>query len=151
VARKITISMGADHGGFILKEELKKYLKEKGYRIKDVGTNSVESCDYPLFGYEAARAVSARRADRGIVICKTGFGMAIIANKVKGIRCAVCDSAPQAKSARRHNSCNVLALAAKRVKRAAAKKIVDAFLSEEADIGRHRRRVNQIINLERKQ
>jgi len=150
MVRKPVIAIGADHGGFILKEEVKKYLKEKEYSIKDFGTNSIESCDYPLIGYKVAKAVSKKKARYGIAICKTGFGMAIIANKVKGVRSAVCDTPKEAESARRHNDCNVLSLASKRVKLEAAKKTINVFLKTGGESGRHLRRVKQIISLERK-
>lgn len=148
MAGRLTIAIGADHGGYILKEELKKYLAGKKYVVKDFGTNSIDSCDYPLVGYEVAKAVSRKKADFGIAICKTGFGMAIVANKVKGIRSAVCDSPDEAMSARLHNDCNVLSLAAKRVKLDAAEKIVDLFLSTGNEGGRHKKRVMEITEVE---
>ncbi len=149
MAGKLTIALGADHGGFLLKEKLKEYLLNKGYKIKDFGTTSMKSCDYPLIGYKIAESVSKRRSDYGIAICKTGFGMAIIANKLKNVRSAVCDTPRQAKSARQHNDCNVLSLAAKRVNAVRTRRIVDTFLTTAAEGGRHRRRVRQIVRLER--
>lgn len=150
MAGEITIALGADHGGFILKEEIKRYLEGKQYKIKDFGTNSIEPCDYPQFGYKAAKAVASGKADYGIVICKTGFGMAIIANKVKGIRSAVCDTVDETKSACQHNACNVLSLAAKRITCESAKEIVQAFLTTAPEGDRHQRRVKQIMGLEKK-
>jgi ribose 5-phosphate isomerase B len=150
MARKIKVSIAADHGGFGLKEALKERLKKKGYDVTDFGTDSEEACDYPFLGYNAALAVSRKKADFGIVICKTGFGMAIIANKVKAVRSAVCDSVEEARSAREHNHCNVLSLAATRVTPSEAMKIAEVFLGTECEGGRHLRRVEQIINLEKK-
>ncbi|NQT22122.1 MAG: ribose 5-phosphate isomerase B [Candidatus Omnitrophica bacterium] len=150
MAGKITIALGADHGGYTLKEGLKEYLLKKGYKVKDFGTYSLRPSDYPLFGHKAALYVSKKKAQRGIVICKTGFGMAIIANKLKGIRSAVCDTPMEAKSSRQHNDCNVLSLAAKRVGLKKAKKIADVFLHTKAEGGRHKRRVRQIVKLEKR-
>lgn len=149
MAGKLNIALGADHGGFLLKEKLKKYLLNKGYKVEDFGTDSLKSCDYPLIGYKLAESVSKRRSDYGIAICKTGFGMAIIGNKLKNVRSAVCDTPRQAKSARQHNDCNVLSIATKRVSGPQAKKIVNVFLKTQAEGGRHRRRVRQIVRLER--
>lgn len=149
MAGRLNIALGADHGGFLLKERLKKHLLNKGYKVEDFGTDSLKSCDYPLIGYKLAESVSKGKSDYGVAICKTGFGMAIIANKLKNVRSAACDTPGQAKSARRHNDCNVLSIAAKRVNGAQAKKIVDVFLKTQAQGGRHRRRVRQIVRLER--
>lgn len=148
-AKKRRISLAADHGGFKLKEGLKKYLLKKGYKVLDFGTDSPAPCDYPVFGYEAAKAVRDKKAEFGIVICKSGFGMAIVANKVKGIRSAVCDSAAEAESARLHNDVNVMSLSANRTKLPLAKKIVDTFLSLPFEGGRHKRRISQIQKIER--
>lgn len=150
MVRKLKIALGADHGGFLLKEKLKKYLLYKGYRVRDIGTDRRASCDYPPIGYEIAKSVSKKESNFGIAVCKTGFGMAIIANKIKGVRSAVCDTPSEARSARQHNDCNVLSLAAKRVDFASAKRIVDAFLKTCAEGGRHRRRVKQINKLEKR-
>jgi len=151
MAGKLNIALGADHGGYELKEGLKKFLLTNGYKVKDFGTNSTKSCDYPLLGHKAASYVSKGKADKGILICKTGFGMAIIANKSKGVRSAVCDTPLEAKSARQHNDCNVLSLSAKRVGLQKAKKIVNVFLNTTAEGGRHKRRVRQIERLERQE
>lgn len=149
MAGKLKIALGADHGGYELKEGLKRFLLKKRYEVKDFGTNSTRPCDYPLLGHKAAAYISRKKADKGIVICKTGFGMAIIANKSKGVRSAVCDTPLEAKSARQHNDCNVLSLSAKRVGLEKAKKIVEVFLNTASESGRHRRRVRQIEKLER--
>lgn len=150
MVRRIIIALGTDHGGFVLKKKLKGYLEKKGYKVIDFGTNLSKSCDYPLIGYKLAESVSKGKSDIGIAICKTGFGMAIIANKLKGVRSAVCDTPREAKSARQHNDCNVVSLAAKRINFNTAKKIVDVFLSTPSEGGRHRRRVRQIIKLEKR-
>ena len=150
MAGRMKVWISADHGGFALKETLKAYLSKKGHKVTDAGPDSGDPCDYPEFGYKTAKAVSSKKADYGIAICKTGFGMAIIANKLRGVRSAVCDSPAEALSARQHNDCNVLALAATRVSAAVAKKITDVFLKTKREEGRHARRVRQIIRLERK-
>jgi RpiB/LacA/LacB family sugar-phosphate isomerase len=144
------IAIGADHGGFALKENLKAMLKKSGYRVEDVGAYSEESCDYPEFGFEAACRVSARKAARGIVICKTGIGMSIIANKLPGVRAGLCASVADAVSSRQHNDTNVLVLAASRIGQTSAKDIVRAWLKTKALKGRHARRVRQIKELEKK-
>jgi len=147
---KLKIAISADHGGYGLKEYLKKHLLSGGHEVKDYGSFSEEPCDYPLLGYKAAKDVSMKKADFAIVICKTGFGMAISANKVKGVRSAVCDSVEEAESARRHNDCNALSLAATRLTDRLAAKITDVFISTPAEGGRHARRVKQISTIERK-
>jgi ribose 5-phosphate isomerase B len=144
------IAIGCDHGGFKLKESIVKFLKEEKHTVKDYGTFSVESCDYPQIGYEAAKAVGAKKVSRGILICTTGIGMTIVANKVKGVRAALCDRADIAKSSREHNDTNILVFAAKIVSLAKAKEIITIWLSTRALGGRHRRRVNQISKIERK-
>ena len=106
------IALGCDHGGFDLKERIKAFLEEKGIPCRDFGTDSKESCDYPVFGRAAAEAVASGECDRGIVICTTGIGISIAANKVKGIRCALCHEPLSAEMTRRHNDANMLALGA---------------------------------------
>ncbi|MDD4202130.1 MAG: ribose 5-phosphate isomerase B, partial [Candidatus Omnitrophica bacterium] len=139
-----TIAIGADHGGYALKEEIKEFLKKQNIQTIDFGTNSSESCDYPDFGYEVGKAVKEKKAEIGIVICKSGFGMCIVANKVKGVRCAVCDNVEQAVSAREHNFCNVLSLGANRVGVAKAKKIIKVFINTPFGEERHQKRVAKI-------
>lgn len=143
------VAIGSDHGGFRLKESLKTYLSKKGYAVKDFGTHTAKPCDYPLIGYEVARAVSKGHFKRGILVCKTGIGMAIIANKLRSVRSAVCGTISQAKTSREHNDTNVLSLAAKYINFDKAKKIVDTWLKTEAKSGRHARRVSEIQKLER--
>ena len=142
------ISMGCDHGGYLLKEHVKMYLTDKGHEIVDCGCNSLDSCDYPQFGAAAARAVAAGQCERGIVICTTGIGISITANKVKGIRCALVGDLMSAKLTRQHNNSNVLALGAGVTGPMLAEKIVDAFLTTEFEGGRHQRRVDQMMAVE---
>lgn len=144
------IAIGSDHGGFLLKEEIKLMLKKARYKVEDAGTDSAEACDYPQFGFKVAEQVSTGRADRGIVICKTGIGMAIIANKHPRVRAGACSSVAEALSARKHNDINVLVLAATKVSREKALQITRAWLKTRALKGRHGRRVKQIERLEKK-
>jgi len=116
------IAIGSDHGGFRLKELLKKYLSGKGYSVKDFGTDTSDPCDYPLIGYKVARGVSQGKFTKGILVCKTGIGMAIIANKLAGVRSGVANTLRQAKTSRQHNDTNVLSLAAKYITFEAAKR-----------------------------
>lgn len=138
------IAMGADHRGFRLKETLKALLASKGYEIKDFGTNSTESCDYPDFGAPAARAVAAGQAFQGIIMCATGNGMAMTANKVKGVRAALCFIPEMARLARAHNDANVLVLPADFVSEHIAKEIVETWLATSFEGGRHERRVLKV-------
>lgn len=144
------VAIGSDHGGFKLKELLKKYLSGKGYVVEDFGAYTGRPpCDYPLVGYKVARSVSKGRLKRAILICKTGIGMAIIANKLHNVRTGVCNTVRQAKTSRLHNDTNVLSLAAKYITADKAKKIVNVWLTTEALGGRHKKRVNQIKRLEK--
>ena len=139
------ISMGCDHGGYDLKEEIKKYLEEQGHQIIDCGCYSKESCDYPEFARAAANAVAEGKADRGIVICTTGIGVSITANKVKGIRCALCHNEHTATMTRLHNNSNMLAMGAGELSTEEARKITEIFLTTEfSEEERHERRVKQI-------
>ena len=144
------IAIGCDHGGFKLKEMLKSYLLKNGYTVKDYGTTDDKPSDYPLIGYETAKAVSSGKFKRAILICKSGIGMAIMANKLKGVRAAVCNTTKQASSAREHNDTNILSLAAAYIDFAKAKKITKIWLNTKALGARHKRRVNQIKKLEKK-
>ena len=143
------ISMGCDHGGYLLKEHVKKYLTDKGHEIVDCGCNSLDSCDYPQFGAAAAKAVAEGSCERGIVICTTGIGISITANKVKGIRCALCGDPLSAELTRRHNNSNMLAMGAGMIGPNLAEKIVDTFLTAEFEGGRHERRVNLVMDIEK--
>ncbi|MDF2838954.1 MAG: Ribose 5-phosphate isomerase [Evtepia sp.] len=142
------IALGSDHGGFDLKERIKAFLEQKGIVYQDYGCYSKESCDYPLFGQAAAEAVSRGECEKGIVICTTGIGISISANKVRGIRCALCSEPLSAEMTRRHNDANMLAMGAGMVGPNLAERIVETFLSTEFEGGRHARRVQQITDLE---
>ncbi len=143
------IVIGADHGGFKLKEEIKKYLEEKGIEYEDKGTYSEESVDYPNIAKEVAGAVSNKRADIGIIICRSGIGMSMCANKFKNVRCAVCYQEQTAKFSRMHNNANVLALGADYVTVNEAICILRQFLGTEFEGGRHEARVNLINEIEK--
>jgi ribose 5-phosphate isomerase B len=138
------VAIASDHAGFRLKEMLKVYLQEKGYTVVDFGTNSEESVDYPLFVRPAAEAVAKGEADRGIVIGGSGNGEAIVANKVKGVRCAVCWNTESARFGKEHNNANVIALGQRLVSEAMAQMIVDTWLTAEFAGGRHLRRIEEI-------
>ncbi len=144
------IAIGSDHGGFKLKGLLKKYLSKKGYIVTDFGTYKGRPCDYPPIGYKVAKNVSNGKFKRGVLICKTGIGMAIIANKLRNVRSGVCNTVTQARTSRLHNDTNVLSLAAKYINPAKVKRIVNIWLTTEALGGRHKKRVSQIKKLERK-
>lgn len=143
------IALGCDHGGYDLKQHVIKVLEGLGHEIEDFGCHSKESCDYPDFGAAAARAVAEGSCDRGIVICTTGIGISITANKVKGVRCAHCADCLQAEMTRRHNDANMMAIGAGFTGPNMAERMVEVFLSTEFEGGRHARRVEQIAALER--
>ena len=143
------IALGSDHGGYELKERIKAYLDGQGIPCEDFGTYSKDSCDYPVFGKAAAEAVASGQCDRGIVICTTGIGISITANKVKGIRCALCADPLSAEMTRRHNDANMLALGAGIVGPNLAERIVEVFLNTEFEGGRHARRVGLISEMEK--
>ncbi len=145
------VSLGCDHGAYELKEWLKGELEKAGYECVDFGTYSAESCNYPEFAEAAARAVADGRCQRGIVLCTTGIGASITANKVKGIRCALCGDTWSAEMTRRHNNSNVLALGAGIVGKNLAWQIVEKWLGTGFDGGRHAVRVNMITEIENKQ
>lgn len=138
------IAIGCDHGGFALKQEVMRHLDELGLAYKDFGTYSEESCDYPIYGEAVARAVADGECERGILICGTGIGISISANKVKGIRAALCGDCYSAEMTRRHNDANVLALGAGITGPNLAKRMVEVFLNTEFEGGRHARRVAQL-------
>ncbi len=144
------IAIGADHGGFDLKTNLVKYLRTKGHAVKDFGTYSPESCDYPKYGFIVARAVASGKHSRGILICKSGIGMSIVANKVHGIRAALVDSVEAARSSREHNDSNIIVFGSKAMNIYKAKRILDVWLKTRHLGGRHLRRINQIKALEDK-
>ena len=142
------ISIGCDHGGFALKQTLRDHLQAQGHELVDVGCYSQDSCDYPDFGAAAARLVAEGQCARGIVIWTTGIGISISANKVKGVRCALCGEPLSAEMTRRHNDANMLALGAGITGPNLAKKIADVFLSTEFEGGRHARRVDKMMQIE---
>lgn len=142
------IGIGADHRGFSLKEELKKFLEGNNYQIKDFGTYSEEPCDYPDFAFPLCEDLIKRKIKWGILICGSGLGMSISANKVKGIRATLCLNKEMAKMARNHNNANVLVLAANFTPLETAKEIVLTFLNENFEGGRHLRRINKIRKYE---
>lgn len=143
------ISLASDHGAYELKERLKAHMAEQGHEVLDQGTYGPESCDYPDFGRAAARLVSDGTCDRGVVLCTTGIGMSMVANKVEGVRCALCHEPLSAEMTRRHNDANVLAVGAGMVGPELARRILDVFLTTPFDGGRHQRRVDKMMEEER--
>jgi len=142
------IALGSDHAGFDLKREIMAYLEEEGLEYKDFGTLSKDSCDYPDYGEAAARAVVSGECDKGILVCGTGIGISMAANKVRGIRCANCSDCFSAEMARLHNNANMLAFGARVVGGGLALKMVEIFLNTEFEGGRHARRVGKIMDIE---
>ena len=142
------IALGSDHGGYALKCDIIQLLEKLGHEYKDFGCYSTESCDYPDFGEAAARAVASGEYDRGIVICTTGIGISIAANKVKGIRCALCSEPLSAEMTRRHNDANMLAMGGGLIGNNMADRIVDAFLNTPFEGGRHQKPINKMMALE---
>ena len=138
------IAIGCDHAAFNEKEKLKKYLIKNGYELVDVGTNSSDSVDYPSFGHEVGKLVANNKVNKGIVICGSGIGISIAANKVKGVRAALCTSSEHAKMSRKHNDANVLALGARMTDFSLILEIVQAWLHTDFEGGRHLKRVNLI-------
>lgn len=143
------IALGADHAGYSLKECIKVYLVEKGYEVIDCGTDSDNSVDYPEYGFITGKTVSEGKADCGIVVCGTGIGISIAANKVKGIRAALCTDIYMAKMAREHNNANILALGARVIGQGVALEIVEAFLTTSFSGWKHARRVDMISEFEK--
>ncbi len=143
------ISIGCDHGGFLVKEEVKTYLTSKGYEVVDVGTYNLDSCHYPLFGEAAARKVSSGECEFGVVICTSGEGIMMSANKVKGIRCGLAYNDDVARLMRQHNNANMIAFGAKFMDLEDIKNRLDIFLSTEFEGGRHQTRVDLISNIEK--
>ncbi|MBF0980589.1 MAG: ribose 5-phosphate isomerase B [Clostridiales bacterium] len=141
------IGIASDHGGFELKEYLKEYLKKSGIEVSDFGTNSEEPVDYPIYGERCARAVANGEVERGVVCCGTGIGISIAANKVAGIRCALCTDDNMARLSRQHNNANMLALGGRITSNEEAQKILDAWLITEFEGGRHQRRIDMIDNI----
>ena len=142
------IALACDHGGISLNKEIAKWLENKGIAYKDFGTHTEESCDYPVYGAMAARAVASGECDKGIIFCGTGIGISIAANKVKGIRCVVCTEPFSAKLSRQHNNSNMLALGARVVGTELAKMIVEEWLNAEFEGERHQKRIDMITQIE---
>lgn len=142
------IAIGCDHGGFPLKEQLVKHLQEKGYEVKDFGCYSTDSVDYPAYAHAVGKSVVSGESEYGIVVCSTGIGISIAANKVKGVRCALCSEPYSARMTREHNNSNVLALGGCVIGPHMAFSIVDTFLNTEFSTEeKHHRRVNQLEEL----
>ena len=144
----VVVALGADHAGFPLKEDLKTWLIARGYDVVDLGTQSAESVDYPDFAVGVGGAITAGKADRGVLVCGTGIGMAMAANKVPGVRAAACSDAFTARMSREHNDANVLALGARITSRETAIEILETWLGAEFAGGRHARRVEKIVALD---
>jgi ribose 5-phosphate isomerase B len=138
------IAMGADHAGYALKEELRRYLESLGHRIQDCGTHSLERCDYPVYGKAVASAVVSAQSELGILVCGTGVGISLAANKVSGIRAVVCSEPYTAQMSRMHNNTNVLAIGSRVVGIDMAKMIVDTWLAATFEGERHAGRVDMI-------
>ena len=139
------IAIANDHGGFDLKESVKRHLEERGIEYKDFGTYSKDSCDYPDFGIPAAKAVAGGECEKGIVICTTGIGISIAANKVKGVRCALCSETTSARLTREHNDANVLAMGGGFVGEVLANEMVDIFLDTPfSGLEKHSRRIAKL-------
>ena len=143
------IAIGSDHGGYDLKEKVKKHLENKGIQVKDCGCYSTASCDYPEFAAAAARAVASGDCEKGIVLCTTGIGVSITANKVKGIRCALLSDVMSARLTREHNDTNMMAIGAGVVGEMLALQIVDTWLATEfSGEARHQRRIDKVMAVE---
>ena len=138
------LSIGSDHAGYAYKEEIKKYLSKKGYEVVDVGTHSTDSCDYPIFGREAAEKVAKKEVDFGILVCSSGEGIMMTANKVKGVRCGLAYNDDVARLIRQHNNANMIAFGANFMKLEDVLRRIDIFLTTDFEGGRHERRVNEI-------
>lgn len=142
------IAIGNDHAAVELKQHITKYVESKGHTVVNFGTDTNDSCDYPVYGEKVGRAVASGECDRGILICGTGVGISLAANKVRGIRCVVCTDAYSARLSRQHNNTNILAFGARVVGPATAEMLVDEFLDTEFEGGRHQRRIDMISDIE---
>ena len=142
------IAIGCDHGGYLLKQDILIWLEENDYDFEDFGCYNTESVDYPVYAEKVARAVASGECEKGIVICTTGIGVSMAANKVKGIRCALCGDSYSAEMSRRHNDANVLAMGAGIIGPNMAKKITEVFLTTTFEGGRHARRVGLLDNIQ---
>lgn len=144
------IGIGNDHAALEMKNQVMEYLEEKGYEVINYGTNTPESCNYPEFGEKVGRAVVSGEVDCGILICGTGVGISLAANKVKGVRAVVCSEPYSAKLSKQHNNTNILAFGARVVGIELAKMIIDEWLGAEFEGGRHKTRVDMIMAIENK-
>lgn len=144
----MTIAIGCDHIGYPLKMHILNYLQEKGHKLIDCGTDSIDRCDYPVYGQRVALAVKNGQAETGILICGTGVGISLAANKVNGIRAVVCSEPYSAALSRQHNDANIVAFGARVIGQAVAEQIVDAFLNATFEGGRHQRRVDMLSAIE---
>ncbi|MGL5616903.1 MAG: ribose 5-phosphate isomerase B [Sarcina sp.] len=144
------LAVGSDHGGFILKGEVLNHLKEKGIEFEDFGTYSTDSCDYPDIAEKVANAVLSEEYDLGILVCGTGIGVSIAANKVPGVRAALCSDTFSAHACRQHNNANILTMGERVIGKGLALDIVDTFLSAKFEGERHLRRINKITEIENK-
>ena len=142
------IAIGCDHGGYELKQKILAHLRQRGLEYRDFGCDSTASVDYPVYGKAVAHAVASGECEKGIVICSTGIGISIAANKVRGIRCALCNEPLSAEMTRRHNNANMLAMGAGMIGKNMAERIVEVFLSTEFEGGRHERRVGLLDAIE---
>ena len=142
------IAIGADHGGYTLKKDIMDFLKGNNYKVKDFGTFGLKRCDYPPIGYKVASEIAAGRFERGILICKTGLGMSIVANKVPGVRAALLHDVESARSSRRHNDANIAVFSGTSINKNKAKEILKVWLAIEFIGGRHSRRIRQIEKIE---
>ena len=138
------IAIASDHGGYALKEQIKQHLLERGVEVEDLGTHSDDSVDDPVYGKLCGQTVASGKADLGVVVCGTGIGISIAANKVKGIRCGLCTSVEMAHLTKQHNNANVLALGGRTTKPELAMAIVDEWLDTEFEGGRHQRRIDML-------
>lgn len=143
-SNKAQVALACDHGGYQLKTGISDYLTSQGYAVRDFGTNSEDSCDYPDFARPAAESVATGECAWGIVVCTTGIGVSMVANKVRGVRCALCVNADMARMTRAHNNANMIALGQKYVDFDTAKEIIREFVNTEFEGGKHERRVNKI-------
>lgn len=141
------IALASDHGGFELKEKVKSFLRTKGHDVMDLGCNTDESTDYPEYGKACGEAVMLGNAERGIVVCGTGIGISIAANKVKGIRCALCTSLVMAEMSRKHNNSNMIALGGRILEHDFALSIIEVWLNTEFEGGRHQRRIDLLDSM----
>lgn len=142
--KNLKIAIGSDHGGFELKEKIVKHLNAKGFEVKDFGTFSTDSCDYPKIGKEVASNINSKVADRGILVCGSGIGMSIAANRFKGVRAALCWDLKTAELSRQHNDANILCLGERVIDNDLAIQIVDIWLKTEFEGGRHQKRVDML-------